>query len=207
LIIRFLFSSIGIPQPSYIDLGAHHPNYLSNTKLLYSEGSRGINVEANPELIAGFRRSRREDVNLNLGIVAEESDGKTVDFHVMNSSTMSTFSLDEALRLEAETTIKRTKTIPVAVRGVLSIIREYCDGAFPDLLNVDIEGTDSLIVPALVATPPELRPKVVCIETLTYSESGTATKRADLIAAIVAAGYTVYADTYINTIFKRSDLA
>ena len=163
-------------------------------------------MEANPDLIARFRRSRRDDINLNFGVGAEETDGTTVDFYVMNSSTMSTFSLEEAQRLEAETSIKRTKTIQVPMRGVLSIIREYCDGAFPDLLNVDIEGTDSLIVPALVATPHERRPKVICIETLTYSESGTATKRADLIRAIVDAGYTVYADTRINTIFKRTDL-
>jgi len=206
LIIRFLFNSVGIPQPTYIDLGAHHPNHLSNTKLLYADGSRGVNVEANPDLLARFRRSRRGDLNLNFGVGAEENDGKTVDFYVMNSSTMSTFSLEEAVRLEAETSIKRIKTIQVPMRGVLSIVKEYCGGAFPDLLNVDIEGTDSLVVPALVATPLALRPKVVCIETLTYSESGTAKKRTDLIRAIVDAGYKVYADTYINTIFKRADL-
>jgi FkbM family methyltransferase len=206
LIMRFLFASAGIGRPTYIDLGAHHPTHLSNTKLLYADGSRGINVEANPELIAKFHRSRRKDINLNFGVGPEESDGKTVDFYVMNSSTMSTFSLEEALRLEAETSIKRTRTIQVPMRGVSSIIREYCGGVFPDLLNVDIEGTDSLVVPALVAAPFESRPKVVCIETLTYSESGTARKRTELIQAIAEAGYRVYADTYINTIFKRTDL-
>jgi FkbM family methyltransferase len=206
LIIRFLLSSAGISRPTYIDLGAHHPSHLSNTKLLYADGSRGINVEANPELLARFRRSRRRDVNLNCGVGAEENDGKTVDFYVMSSSTMSTFSLEEAQRLEAETAIKHTKTIRVPMRGVLSIVREYCEGAFPDLLNVDIEGTDSLVVPALAATPLERRPKVICIETLTYSETGTARKRTELIQAVAGAGYKVYADTYINTIFKRSDL-
>jgi FkbM family methyltransferase len=206
LIIKFLFNSIGVPQPSYIDLGAHHPSHLSNTKLLYAQGSRGINVEANPELIARFRRSRRKDINLNVGVVAEEHDGETVDLYVMDSSTMSTLSLEEARRLDAETSIKRAKTVRVPGRGLLSIIKEHRGGAFPDLLNVDIEGTDSLVVPALLATPLELRPKVICIETVTYSESGTATKRTDLIRAIVDAGYKVHADTSINTIFKRADL-
>jgi FkbM family methyltransferase len=206
LIIRFLFSMIGVPRPTYLDLGAHHPSYLSNTKLLYAHGSRGVNVEANPQLIAGFRRARRGDVNLNVGVVAEENDGKTIDFYVMSSTTMSTFSLAEAQRLEAETAIKRTTTIAVPVRGVVSLINEYCGGAFPDLLNVDIEGTDSLIVAALLAKPLELRPKAICIETLSYSETGGATKRTELIAAVVNAGYSVHADTYINTIFKRADL-
>lgn len=206
LIIHFLFRSAGIVKPSYIDLGAHHPNHLSNTRLLYATGSRGINVEANPALIARFKRSRPRDINLNFGVGADESDGTTVDFYVMDSATMSTFSLEEALRLEAETSIKRTKTIQVPMRGVSSIIKEYCAGVFPDLLNVDIEGTDSLVVPALTAAPFETRPKVICIETLTYSESGTARKRTDLIGAVEDAGYNVYADTHINTIFKRADL-
>jgi FkbM family methyltransferase len=206
LVIRFLFNLLGVARPGYMDLGAHHPTYLSNTKKLYSERSCGINVEANPDLIAGFRRYRRRDLNLNVGIVPEHRNGQSVDFYVMNAPAMSTFSADEARRLEAETSIRVVKTIPVSVRGLNSLVNEHCAGAFPDLLTVDIEGTDELVVPALYATEGPRRPKVVCIETLSYSESGGANKRQDLIDAIRDVGYEVYADTYINTIFKRSDL-
>jgi hypothetical protein len=146
-------------------------------------------------------------LNLNIGIVPEEHDGETIDFYVMNVPALSTFSSEEARRLEAETAIRLAKTISVPVRGVSSVVDEYCRGEFPDLLTVDIEGTDELVVGALARTAPKRRPRVVCIETLTYSESGTATKKSDLIAAIVATGYELYADTYINTIFRRSDRA
>jgi FkbM family methyltransferase len=207
LLIRFLFNILGVPRPSYIDLGAHDPSYLSNTKKLYSEGCRGINIEANPELMAKFRRHRSKDLNLNIGIVPEQRDGEVVDFYVMNVPAMSTFSAEEARRLESETSVRVVKTIQVSVRGLASVVKQYCAGAFPDLLTVDIEGTDALVVPTLAETPIDRRPKVVCIETLSYSESGTASKRGDLITAIVRTGYEVYADTYINTIFKRSDLA
>ena len=71
LIIAFLFRSLGIERPGYIDIGAHHPTYLSNTRLLYARGSRGINIEANPALIRRFRTQRPGDVNLNIGIVDE----------------------------------------------------------------------------------------------------------------------------------------
>jgi FkbM family methyltransferase len=205
LIIQFLFNGMGVVRPSYLDLGAHHPTYLSNTRLFYADGCRGINIEANPELIANFRWQRPRDLNLNIGIVSEEHDGETIDFYVMNVSAMSTFSSEEARRLEEETSVRLAKTISVPVRGVLSVIHQYCGGRFPDLLTVDIEGTDALVVPALSRTDSSRRPRVICIETLTYSESGTATKKADLIAAIVATGYELYADTYINTIFRRSD--
>jgi FkbM family methyltransferase len=206
LLIGFLFNIMGVSQPSYIDLGAHHPSYLSNTRKLYSQGCRGINVEANPALIARFRRHRSGDLNLNVGIVPEHRDGQSVDFYVMNDPAMSTFSAAEARRLEAETSMRLVRTIPVPVRGLSSLIEEYRGGVFPDLLAVDIEGTDALVVPVLASTALGRRPKVVCIETLTYSESGTASKRQDLIDALVSTGYEVYADTYINTIFKRADL-
>ena len=196
---------MGVVRPSYMDLGAHHPSYLNNTKLLYVDGSRGINVEANPQLIPKFRRQRSKDTNLNFGIVDDEGNGETKDFYVMNVPAMSTFSPEEARRLEAETSIRVAKTIPVPVRGVSSLVDQYCGGAFPDLLTVDIEGTDSLVVPSVCRTPFDRRPKVICIETLTYSETGTAAKKTELIASIAAAGYDVYADTYINTIFRRSD--
>ncbi len=50
IIIRAVFDNLGIDNPSYLDIGAHHPTNISNTKLFYDAGSRGINVEANPNL-------------------------------------------------------------------------------------------------------------------------------------------------------------
>jgi len=206
LLIGFLFNLIGVARPSYLDLGAHHPSYLSNTRKLYSQGCRGINVEANPALMARFRRHRSGDLNLNVGIVPEDQHGQSVAFYLMNDPAMSTFSAAEARRLEAETSMRIVATVPVPVSGLASLIAEHRAGVFPDLLAVDIEGTDALVVPVLASTPLDRRPKVICIETLTYSESGTASKRQDLMDALVGTGYEVYADTYINTIFKRSDL-
>jgi hypothetical protein len=56
-----LFNLLGIDRPTYIDLGAHHPETISNTKLLYDRGSRGINVEANPNLFKAFESQRLGD--------------------------------------------------------------------------------------------------------------------------------------------------
>ena len=51
LIIDFAFREVfKINQPSYLDIGAHHPFCFSNTQLFYERGSQGINVEANPFL-------------------------------------------------------------------------------------------------------------------------------------------------------------
>ncbi|MFM7886227.1 MAG: glycosyltransferase family 2 protein, partial [Pseudanabaena sp.] len=45
LIIQFIFSSLGISKPSYIDIGAYDAHKLSNTAVFYEQGSRGINIE------------------------------------------------------------------------------------------------------------------------------------------------------------------
>ena len=39
LVIRAIFHSLGIATPSYLDVGAHHPERISNTKLFYDNSS------------------------------------------------------------------------------------------------------------------------------------------------------------------------
>ena len=56
-------------------MGAHHPERISNTKLFYDSGSRGINVEANPELHKIFLEERPEDINLNVSFTLYTYDG------------------------------------------------------------------------------------------------------------------------------------
>ena len=38
LIVKFIFDCLGINSPTYIDIGAHHPHYISNTALFYKNG-------------------------------------------------------------------------------------------------------------------------------------------------------------------------
>lgn len=206
LLIKFLFQTLRVQRPSYMDVGAHDPRYLNNTKLFYDRGGRGINIEANPALIASFRRRRPRDVNLNVGVVDDKDDGKMLDFYVASTPTMSTFSAEEARRLEQETALRIVATIQVPARSLLSIVREHWNGSFPDLLTIDIEGLDAVIIPSIKAVPLNDRPKIVCIETLTYSEQAPPVKKVELIDEVRLAGYRIHADTHINTIFCRADL-
>lgn len=207
IIIAFLFDALGVSRPSYIDIGAHDPSHLNNTKLLYMRGSRGINIEANPELIRRFVDQRQEDLNLNVGVVGEDSDGMDLDFYVMSVPTVSTFSREEAARLERETSMRVIRVLKVRARGLLKLVQEHCNGTFPDLMSVDIEGLDEMIVPSVAACEPLRRPKVICIETLVYEENRPPRKKRELIRSIEDLGYQVYADTHINTVFCRSDMA
>ena len=73
IIINFIFNARGISYPSYLDIGAFHPYELSNTYFFYKKGSKGINIEPNPNSIQLFEELRPFDINLNIGIGASNS--------------------------------------------------------------------------------------------------------------------------------------
>ncbi|MBS4062408.1 MAG: FkbM family methyltransferase [Bacteroidetes bacterium] len=198
LILNFIFSSLHIENPSYIDIGAHHPFWLSNTYLFYKKGSRGINIEPNPQLITKFYKHRKEDINLNIGISGNYGE---IDFYVMSAPTMSTFSSIEAKRLEKENSFKIVSKSKVKVQHVQTVLDTYNHGVFPDFLSLDVEGLEDEILRSI--NFENNFPKVICLETLSYSENKDEKKETSLIDFLVNKGYFVYGDTYINTIFVK----
>jgi hypothetical protein len=64
VIVKFIFDCIGISKPTYLDVGAHHPYYISNTALFYESGSIGINIEPDPLLFKEFLNHRKNDIKL-----------------------------------------------------------------------------------------------------------------------------------------------
>ncbi len=52
----------------YVDVGAHHPFRFSNTYLFYTQGWRGINIDATPGSMRAFKKHRPRDINLEIGI-------------------------------------------------------------------------------------------------------------------------------------------
>lgn len=60
----------------YVDIGAFHPWRYSNTALLYLKGWRGINIDANPDSIAEFKRERPDDISLVAGVGPKGRKGR-----------------------------------------------------------------------------------------------------------------------------------
>jgi serine/threonine protein phosphatase PrpC len=97
-----------------LDIGANHPIKINNTYLFYKQGSRGVCVEPNPKLCKIIKNKRKKDTVLNIGIGKEEKTN--IDFFVMNSDVLSTFSKEEANYL-----IKNAKQTP---KKVIKIIQK-----------------------------------------------------------------------------------
>ncbi len=195
LIIKNYFDSIKVFTPTYIDIGAFDPFNLSNTALFYELGSIGINVEPNPAQFKMFIKHRRKDINLNIGIGAK--DGQ-LDYHMMSSAVLNTFSHEKALEYESEWGFRILDIIPIQVRTLSWVIQNYLQGKFPDFMSLDSEGMEDDIIQEM-KTLGSL-PSLICIETLTFAMDSSGVKRNSLTNALMALGFEIYADTHLNTI-------
>ena len=195
LIVKFIFDTISIAKPSYIDIGAHDPFLISNTALFNELGSRGINIDPDSNLFEKIKTVRSKDINLNIGVGPEKSK---MDLYIMSEKALNTFS-----KQEAENCIKEgleiIDTKSVDILTVDEIINKYNNGVFPDFLSLDAEGFDFDILKSINFN--QYYPKVICVETISFSKSGKGVKNQEIVEFLCSKGYLIYADTYINTIF------
>lgn len=169
LVIRAIFHSLDIGNPSYLDLGAHHPENISNTKLFYDTGSRGINVEANPVLHKLFLEQRPQDINLNVGVGIKSG---FQDFYMIDGESGRNSFIKEVaegfVMDYPEFAITEVRQLPIfTVEQILHHRR------VPDFLSIDIEGMDFEVLQSIDFKRYPF--KVVCVEIQPYSEENIRT--------------------------------
>lgn len=144
---------------AWLDLGAHHPTNISNTKLLYDRGYRGVNVEANPHLFKAFEEGRPLDINVNFGVSLHPGEGT---FYIYDdTSGRNTFSTEEVKELEGVMQVKQEVKLPI--RTLNQMVDIFCRGQFPPILSSDIEGLDFAVLSAADFT--KSRPIAIVVET------------------------------------------
>lgn len=200
LIVRYVFDVLKIPNPTYLDIGAHHPTYLNNTFIFYNQGSRGVNIEPDPDLFSQFMNRRERDTNLNIGVGERDDE---LPFFIMSVPTLNTFSESEAKLAASQSNVKIKKVLPVRIRPVNAILEEYFPKKSPDFVSLDVEAFDLMILQSFDFK--RWRPKVLCAETITYSEKNDGLKIEEIGTVMRDAGYLAYADTHINTIYIDRD--
>lgn len=201
ILIKAAFDSLNISNPTYLDIGANHPYYLSNTYLFYSTGSSGVLVEPNKTLYENLKRKRKRDLCINCGIGVD--DKSEADFYIMDADVLSTFSKDEAKFIESQGTYKIDKVVSVPLININTIIENNFTSP-PDFISIDIEGMD---YPILKSFDFSLyRPAIFCAETLKYDEHHRGPKIKEIIDLMVDNDYFIYADTHLNTIFLDKKL-
>src|SRR3954453_23954535 len=137
MLARFGFGELGIRRPTYLDLGAHHPKWLSNTYHFYRRGSRGVCVEADPMLCRKLERRRPRDTCLNVAV--GPTAGEAV-LHLMSQSALNTTSA-EAVADYQKSGQRQREGIRVPILPPATIVDVYCRGV-PDLVSLDVERAD-----------------------------------------------------------------
>lgn len=160
LFLAGIFGLMGIDKPTYLDLGANHPYYISNTALFYENGCRGVNVDANADTIDLFNFARPDDINLNLGV--GDSEGELPFYSFSSTCGLNTFSKVEAENAIQKFGVSLEKIKKVRVVTLQSIIDDFCEGVFPDFLDCDIEGYDYAVLSSFDFN--KTGPKVICVE-------------------------------------------
>lgn len=194
LIVEYVLAALGVDKVSYLDIGAHHPRYLSNTYLFYRQGGRGVCVEPDSKLLKRFEQARPRDICLPVGI---GNSPRTADLFIMTTPTLNTFSRAEAERYQSYGTERIEDVVSVEIKAINQLLEEYFTVP-PDFVSIDVEGMDLIIMKSYDFA--RFRPKVLCVETLTYAEDGSEKKISEIENVLRQNDYLIYADTYINTI-------
>lgn len=158
----------------YVDVGAGHPVFENDTKLLYDLGWSGINVEPNPEFYRLLEAERPRDTNFCLAL----SDGaEELTYYEVVGTGLSTCDAELARKAEegGHTTVRH--------RMPGSTLKALLDKSAPtsiEFLKVDVEGFEERVLAG--NDWGKYRPSVILLEA-TYPETPIrrpTTIRADL---------------------------
>ena len=181
----------------WVDIGAHHPSNLSNTKAFSVNGWRGINVDASSDAMALFKRCRKRDINVNVGIGLKPG---MLDYYRMTLSPMNTFSKDFA-----ENAVKDGVKIIEVVKVPVITMKDLLDEYLPvrqhiDFLSIDCEGLDLSILQSNDWT--KYRPDCILIEIHTAGKNWEI-PTCPVTLYLKEQGYEFVGQGVVTTFYKR----
>jgi len=196
-VLRFLFKDypIALRDVTYLDIGARHPVFSSNTFLFYCAGSSGVCVDADVTFIEMQREMRPRDKVLQVAV--SDSNATEGTFYFMDGGG-STLDQAEAEHRASLGTAPIRQVLKVPFVHINTLIEQNFE-SYPTLLSIDIEGLDLAVLRALDYTRFPI--PVLCVETCKYSETHVRPKDTSIAAFLTTRGYEAYADTYVNTLF------
>jgi FkbM family methyltransferase len=200
-LVRYIFQSMGIELPTYLDIGANHPYICSNTYFFYARGSHGVCIEPDGDCYALLQKSRKRDILLQAAI---SSTPGTADLYVFPDpySGWNTLSKQEAESRQQQTGVAIKKVLQIPVLHINDVMAKYFN-PHPNFISLDVEGLDLEILKSIDFS--KYHPEVICVETVTFSMNQQEQKISEISTFLLSQGYFIFGDTHINTIFCRQD--
>jgi FkbM family methyltransferase len=153
----------------YIDIGAGHPIYGSNTFLFYKLGWRGICVDP-VKGIKRLHRILRPGDKFICGVISHENISKLqneIMFYEFNPRELSTVSSEQVNKyIDAGGGYRRKYLVTSSTLNDLVL---FLRKDLPYFLSVDVEGMDFEVIKQLKTI--EFKPRAICIETTSNREN------------------------------------
>jgi FkbM family methyltransferase len=121
----------------YLDVGAHHPERFSNTKIFYDLGWSGINIDPNEGIKQKFEESRPRDKTLEIAL--GKQNGVQEFFNYDESALNSLINRDQEL---INTQYLPSGSKMVQVSTIKEILNQFHKEDIPNssFLDIDVEG-------------------------------------------------------------------
>ncbi|MBR8832765.1 MAG: FkbM family methyltransferase [Stigonema ocellatum SAG 48.90 = DSM 106950] len=188
----------------YIDVGAFHPQYLSNTYFFYQSGWRGINIDAMPGSMEVFKKIRPNDINLEIAV---SNTKEVLNYFAFNIPNLNGFSHDISLKRDGwkgeDWEAKVINQMEIQTYTLAEILEKYLpEKQTIDFINVDVEGLDYQV---LVSNDwSRYRPNIVLVEDLELTSINTV-QTSKNYQFMCNQGYELYSKSVNTLIFKLEE--
>ena len=195
--LALLHAIAGKRDGTFIDIGAHHPFRFSVTHHLSRLGWRGVNVDANSELIDVFNRERPRDINICAAVGTE----KSYTFTIFKEPALSSVNGAWKDKFQADGwEIDRTVTVPgITLRDIYD--RNFLNDCI-DLLSIDAEGSDFNVLKSMdfESLDKARFPRFLLLEATPPVSSAL---RTDSVAYAITLGYEPLYVLPMSTLLQR----
>ena len=198
IIVPYLYKyHFGLTTPGrYVDVGCNHPIRYSNTFALYLIGWRGVNIDANSDLVRECRRVRRQDICIQAAVSDSERE---VTFHKAKELAVSTIDEERFVEWKKHFEFSDDDQETVVTKTLTAILDENWKIDRPiDLLSIDVEGHDLQVLRSLDLS--RYRPRIIVIE---VHDLG-ALNDTEIYAYLTENGYSLKFMAVLNAYFVDS---
>ena len=155
-----LANELDLERSVYVDAGAYHPIFGSNTLLLHKKGWRGINIDLAAERVAEFNRYRPKDHNVVACLSDRVASVEIAHYEIPSTDRVLDPQKPKELSIVGQKPIRYSSTITTTLTAVVEESPFRLDEV--QYLNVDCEGSDLAVIRGLDLD--RCRPAILSIE-------------------------------------------
>lgn len=201
-VIRYLINDcLRIVNPSYLEIGTHHPVWGNNTYYFYSRGCKGVCIEPDTRYEKLIRKYRKRDTFLRAAVGIDQQTSAEFYIFPKGYSGWNTLLKEEAEERQRKTGIK-FEGVETQLLNINDVMKQYFS-PHPTIISIDVEGLDLAILKTIDFNL--YKPEIICVESITFSTTNEQQKISDINEFITSKGYFVFGDTYVNTIYCKKE--